>query len=152
MKAILGFLMLAIAAGAGAAAPADDAIAAFNESLARATRQMDNAATLRLWAEDGISLLPQTPPIQGKAALAHFLDEVAQQFPGARMTQFEMQCADLVIAGEWASERCDEHQRVELPGGKPPFEGWGRMLLELRRTPDGAWRLVREMWQAAPHG
>jgi ketosteroid isomerase-like protein len=143
----------ALAAGAGAAPPpAGDGIAAFNEALAQATRQMDNAATLRLWAEDGMSLLPQTAPIQGKPALARFLDEVAQQLPGAHMTQFEMHCFDLVEAGAWASERCEEHQRVELPGGKPPFEGWGRMLLELRRESDGSWRLVREMWQPAPHG
>ena len=33
-------------------------IGAFNDSLAAATRRMDNAATLALWADDGVSLLP----------------------------------------------------------------------------------------------
>ena len=44
-------------------------IEAFNRKLENATRLMDNTATLALWAEDGISLLPSTKPTQLEASM-----------------------------------------------------------------------------------
>ncbi|MGH8132361.1 MAG: YybH family protein [Steroidobacteraceae bacterium] len=124
-------------------------IDSFNEALAAATRGMDNGATLALWEEDGISLLPETPPIVGKAALAKFMDDVLRQMPGAHMQTFELHCFNIEMAGHWASEWCQEHQQVRFVDGKPPFEGWGNMLLVLHRGSGGAWRLKREMWNKA---
>ena len=118
----------------------------FNRALEGATRKMDNQASLALWEEDGISLLPQTAPLVGRPAIAAFFNQVMEQLQGARMLSFELRCSGLQSEGELASEWCTEHQRVELPGGKPPFEGFGKMLLVLRRGADGKWRLVREMW------
>jgi len=51
-------------------------IDAFNKAFAKATRTMDNAATLALWDDDGVSLLPSTKPIIGKPAIAKFLTDV----------------------------------------------------------------------------
>ena len=125
---------------------------AFNRAFEDATRHMDNTATLALWAEKGVSLLPSTSPIVGKAAIAKFLEKVTGSLRGARMERFEMRCFDIQVSGDWASEWCTEHQRVELGGGKPPFEGWGKMLLVLHRDADGTWRLKQEMWnQATPN-
>jgi ketosteroid isomerase-like protein len=137
-------------AGAGeSGATASAGIDAFNRALTEATANMDNAATVALWDEDGISLLPSTKPIIGKKAIARFLADVTASIPGARMAKFEMQCFDIELSGNWASEWCAEHQVVVLPEGKPPFEGWGNMLLVLHRGSDGKWRLKREMWQEA---
>ena len=130
-------------------ATARDEIGAFNDSLAAATRRMDNAATLALWADDGVSLLPSTKPIEGRKAIGIFMDAVTGSFPGAHMEKFEMKCFNLQISSDWASEWCTEHQIVQLGGGKPPFDGWGKMLLVLRRGTDGAWRLTTEMWNQA---
>jgi ketosteroid isomerase-like protein len=124
-------------------------IEAFNRRFEDATRRMDNAAILALWAEDGVSLLPSTKPIVGRAALAAFLDRVTEQIRGAKMERFEMQCFGAEVSGDLASEWCDEHQVVQMPGGKPAFDGRGRMLLVLRRGPNGDWRLEREMWNQA---
>ncbi|MBV8634019.1 MAG: DUF4440 domain-containing protein [Burkholderiaceae bacterium] len=140
-------LAVAVLLAAGAAQAADPGIEAFNKALSDATTHMDNAATMALWEDEGVSLLPSTDPIVGKKAIAAFLDKVTQQFPGAHMTSFEMQCGGLELAGDWASEWCDEHQIVELENGKPSFDGRGRMLLVLHRGADGRWRLHREMWQ-----
>lgn len=121
-------------------------IDAFNRKLEEATRSMNNPATMELWAEDGISLLPSTKPMVGKAAIGAFLNEVTSQIKGATMLKFEMQCSGIEVSGKIATEWCSEHQVVQMQGGKPPFDGRGRMLLVLRRGADGEWRLLREMW------
>lgn len=41
---------------------------------------------------------------------------------------------------------------MSLPAGKPPFDGWGTLLLMLHRGIDGKWRLHREMWNEAQPG
>jgi len=124
-------------------------IDAFNRSFANATRHMDNAATLALWDDDGVSLLPSTKPIVGKPAIARFLTDVMGSLQGAHMTKFESECHDVQVSDDWASEWCTEHQIVALPNGKPPFDGYGKMLLVLHRSAGGAWRIREEMWNQA---
>jgi uncharacterized protein (TIGR02246 family) len=130
----------------GASLAADAGIEEFNRALIQATTRMDNAAAMALWEDDGITLLPQTKPIIGKKAIAKFLEGVSSQLSGARMEIFEMKCFDIERNGDFATEWCEEHQHVMLPGGKPPFDGRGKMLLVLHRGADGQWRLRREMW------
>jgi uncharacterized protein (TIGR02246 family) len=124
-------------------------VEAFNRKFEDATRRMDNAAIVALWADDGISLLPSTKPIVGKVAIAAFIDSVTAQIKGAKMEKFELECFAIDVSGDIASEWCSEHQVVLMPGGKPPFNGHGKMLLVLRRGLDGEWRLLREMWNQA---
>jgi ketosteroid isomerase-like protein len=125
---------------------------AFNRALDSATRTMSNDAILALWDDDGVSLLPSTKPIAGKPAIRKFLDDVMTSLSGAKMEKFEMQCFDITVSGDWASEWCTEHQIVQLGGGKPPFDGWGKMLFVLHRGADGAWRIKHEMWNQAIAG
>lgn len=126
-------------------------IETFNRAFDQATRDMDNKATVALWEDDGVSLLPSTRPIVGKKAIGQMIETVVAQFPGARMEKFESACFDITVSGDLASEWCTEHQIVQLGAGKPPFDGWGKMLLVLHRGTDGKWRLKQEMWnQAAP--
>ena len=126
-------------------------IATFNRALDSATRHMDNAATLALWEEDGVSLLPSTKPIVGKRQIAEFLERVTRENPGGRMQSFTMQCSDIQVSGSWASEWCTEHQVVLLGDGKK-FDGRGKMLLVLHRGADGKWRLHNEMWNQGDAG
>ncbi len=121
-------------------------IEAFNQKFEAATRRMDNAAIMDLWAEDGITLLPSAKPVIGKAAIAAMINAVTEQIKGARMDKFELRCSAIEVSGDLATEWCSEHQIVILPDGKPPFDGRGKMLLVLRRGADGKWRLLREMW------
>ncbi len=121
-------------------------IEAFNQSFEDATRRMDNAAILDLWAEDGISLLPASKPVIGKASITAMMDAMTTQLKGARMDKFELRCSAIEVSGDLATEWCSEHQIVILGDGKPPFDGRGKMLLVLKRGADGKWRLLREMW------
>jgi len=109
---------------------------------------MDNAATLALWADDGVSLLPSTPPVSGKAAIAAFLTSATGDLKGAHMDTFELECHDIDVSGDLATEWCTEHQVVVIPG-KPTFDGRGKMLLVLRRNAAGEWLMIREMWNQA---
>ncbi|HXA19691.1 MAG TPA: DUF4440 domain-containing protein [Thermoanaerobaculia bacterium] len=143
--------LVAIPIAAHAATP-QSGVEAFNKSLDSATRSMNNAAVLALWDDDGVSLLPSTPPIVGKKAIAKFLDDVMAAIPGGRMMTFEMQCHDIQVSGDWGSEWCTEHQIVQFPGDKPPFDGWGKMLFVLHRGADGKWRVKEEMWNQAVAG
>jgi ketosteroid isomerase-like protein len=153
MRINFGVALLTCAAAAsfaasgdsGAPAAAISGIEEFNQALIQATTHMDNAASLALWEDDGIALLPQNKPIVGKKALSKFLDDVTSRMPGARMQKFEMQCFDIETTSDWATEWCQEHQLVSFPKGSP-FDGWGKMLLVLHRGADGKWRMRREMW------
>jgi ketosteroid isomerase-like protein len=143
-------LVMAMPVIAQTATPSPRAeIEAFNRRFEDATMRMDNAATLSLWADEGISLLPSTEPIVGKAAISAFLDRVTSEIKGAKMEKFELECFAIEASGDLASEWCNEHQIVLMPGGKPPFDGRGRMLLVLRKGRDGRWLLLREMWNQA---
>jgi uncharacterized protein (TIGR02246 family) len=133
----------------GTSSDARAEIEAFNHRLEDATRSMDNQATLALWADDGISLLPSTKPIVGKTAIASFLEGVTAQLHGAKMEKFELECFAIDVSGYVASEWCNEHQVVFMPEGKPLFDGRGKMLLVLRKGTDGHWRIQREMWNQA---
>src|ERR1700741_145601 len=149
MRSASVILVLLLAAGVANAAAPQSGVEAFNKSLDAATRSMSKAAVLALWEDDGVSLLPSTPPIAGKNAIGKFLDDVMAAYPGGKMKSFDMQCHDIPISGDWASEWCTEHQFVQFPGGKPPFDGWGKMLFVLHRGPDGKWRGKQEMWNQA---
>ena len=123
-------------------------VESFNRAFDEATRRMDTRGTLALWEENGVSLLPSTRPIVGKAAITAFINGVMASLPNAHMESFVNRCYDITVSGSWASEWCVEHQIVLLPEGKR-FDGWGKMSLVLHRAADGVWRLRQEMWNQA---
>jgi ketosteroid isomerase-like protein len=141
-------ILVSAAVSAAAAAPINGPLDGFNHAFADAFRKMDNKAVLALWEDDGIALLPHTPPVIGKAQIARMMGVITSAHPKAHMESFTNECSGVEPAGDWASEWCLEHQVVVEPGQKP-FDGWGKMLLILHRGRDRQWRLNREMWNEA---
>lgn len=126
--------------------PRDSAdVAAFNTALEQATRTMNTAATLALWADDGVSLMPQVVPINGKPAIERFIDGVMKDIGGATMQSFAMRCFDILGTLPIATEWCVEHQVVLMADGKT-FDSWGRLALVLRKDAYGMWRIKQETW------
>jgi len=122
-------------------------ILAFNARFLEAHLQMDTPAIVGMWAEDGVSLLPETAPLVGKPKIAKFLGEVTKRLKGWRMEKMELDFRGIEVSGDWASEWASEHQVVQPPdSAKPAFDGHGKMLLVLHREADGHWRIKREMW------
>jgi len=149
----VGLFALMALPGGGKTAQAPDGdgrrkeIAAFNAEFLDAHCRMDTPAIIRMWAEDGVSLLPETAPLVGKPEIARFLDEVTARLKGWRMEKMELDFRGIEVSGDWASEWAFEHQVVQPPDrGKPAFDGRGKMLLVLHREADGSWRIKREMW------
>ena len=137
--------------GPAAPAPVVDRraeVEAFNRAVVEATTKMDSEALLALWDDDGVTLLPGTEAVVGKPAIRALLQKVTAELAGAAMRSFEMHCDGLEISGDVASEYCVEHQVVDLPGGKPPFDGKGKLLYVLHRGAGETWHLRREMWNA----
>ena len=118
----------------------------FNAKFLEAHLRMDDAAILGMWAEDGVSLLPETAPMVGKAAITTFLGRVTEQLKGWRMEKMELDFQGIEVSGDWASEWALEHQVVRPPDDRPVFDGRGKMLLVLHREADGNWKVKREMW------
>lgn len=121
-------------------------IEAFNKKFVEAHLKMDNAAVMSLWADDGVSLLPQTEPMKGKATIAKFMDDVVAKMPGYHMEKIDVDFQGIEVSGEWASEWAFEHQIVRPPDDRPVFDSYGKLLLVLHREAGGNWRIKREMW------
>jgi uncharacterized protein (TIGR02246 family) len=138
---------------AGARAQADTArkeIEAWNQNYIAAHLRMDNSAILGMWQEDGVSLLQGMAPLQGKAAIGKFFDDAVAQIAGYHMKTMEIDFREIQMMGDWAYEWGIEHQALEPPPGKEPFEGRGNILLILHKNTNGEWKIKQEMWSAAP--
>lgn len=154
MKVLIGFslrcaVIAACATGFAQVSP-DSQIAAFNQKFTEATQHMDNALTLSLWAEDGVSLLPGQAAITGKPAISKFLDDVTTKIAGYKVVSHKNDFHDVEISGDWASEWANTTQVVQPPGKKPQMIIQGKMLLVLHRDKNGAWKIKEEAWTSSP--
>jgi uncharacterized protein (TIGR02246 family) len=147
-----GLAMLALGAyqtSAVSGAAEKKEIEAFNKEFLEVTLHMDTAGVMALWADDGVTLLPGMAPVAGKKTIAKWLDDVVARMPGYRVTKQENEFHAIQISGDWASEWGTTYQVVQPPGGKPPIESHGKILLVLHKEKDGAWKIKQEMWNAA---
>ena len=143
------FLFSANAACAQTDSPRKE-IEAWNQRYIAAHLRMDNTAILAMWQEDGVSLLQGMDPIQGKSAIGKFFDEAVAQIAGYHMKTMEIDFREIQVMGDWAYEWGIEHQVLEPPPGKEPFDGRGNILLILHKNSTGEWKIKQEMWSAAP--
>ncbi len=130
--------------------PAKQQIAAFNDKFTDAIRHMDNAAVMSLWAEDGVSLLPNRAAIRGKAAIQKFMEEVTSKTQGYKVVSQDDDFQDIEVSGAWASEWAVTKQVVQPPDGKPLMTIYGKMLLVLHRDQAGDWKIKEESWTSSP--
>jgi len=124
-------------------------IAAFNEKFINAHLRMDNPAIIGMWADDGVSLLPNMPPLVGKQAIAKFINDITAQMPGYKIVREKIDFRDIQVSGDWASEWGLETQALQPPK-MDAMEGYGKIMFVLHKDSSGQWKIQQEMWNAAP--
>jgi uncharacterized protein (TIGR02246 family) len=149
-----GMVLMAVGVFRMKAASSDGArqkkIEAFNKKFVELHLRMDTAGVLALWAEDGVDLMPGEAPLVGKKTIVAWVEAIVAKMPGYEVKKEEVEFHDIQVFGDWASEWATEHQVVQPPEGKPPIEGYGKMMLVLHREANGEWKIKQEMWNAAP--
>ena len=135
----------------GTSAGARTEIEAFNRKFVELHLKMDHAGVLAMWAEDGVDLMPGETPLIGKKAITAWIQDIESRMTGHKVTEEAVEFHDIQISGDWASEWATEHQVVQLPEGKPPIDGYGKLVLVLNREGSGEWKIKQEMWNDAPH-
>lgn len=129
---------------------ARQSLEAFNQTLASACDKMDQQTTASLWADDGVDLIQGMQPMIGKKVIADWLEELPAQLQGAKMLYCKVDWRDIKIEGDFAYEWAITRQKIEMPAPQAPIESEGKMLLILKRQPDGTWRQEMESWNSNP--
>lgn len=153
---LAGVAICGLAVGPGvvrAQAPADaarDSVAALNAKEVKACREMDNAASASLWADDGVDLIQGLQPMVGKATIAAWLNGLTPGLKGAKMVYCTIDWKQIAIQGDWAYEWGVNRQRIEFPLPQAPFESEGKITLVLKRQTGGDWKIELESWNSSP--
>lgn len=126
------------------------AIDEYNQKFIQSCRDRDHAADLALWTDDGVDLIQGLDPMIGKATIAHWLEGVEAQTKGAKMLQCDVDWKQIEIHGDTAYEWGINTQTIEIPGQAKPFSNKGKILLILKRQPDGSWKRSLEAWNSSP--
>jgi uncharacterized protein (TIGR02246 family) len=150
--ALLLVICLAIAPHHSALASPDPKsdVVAFNEKYRAAHERMDTPGIEGMWSETGVSLMPDTAPIVGKAAIVKFMDQAMAGLKGYKELKVEMDFHDVRVCGDYATEWAIEHQVIQPPDNKPIIDHWGKFSLILHKDSDGQWRVQQEMWNSTP--
>jgi len=121
----------------------------FNQNFDAACQKMDNPAAAALWDENGADLLPGMAPMIGKPKISEWLNGLTPQLAGAKMLYCTVDWQDIQIHGDVAYEWGINRQKIEFPS-KPSFANEGKIVLILRRHPDGLWKIALESWNNNP--
>lgn len=129
---------------------ASQGVNAFNQKEVEACRKMDHPASAALWADDGVDLIQGLQPMVGKAAISDWLNGLTPQLHGAKMVYCTIDWRKISIRGDWAYEWGVNRQKIEFPPPQKTFENEGKILLILKRQPDGSWKIELESWNSSP--
>jgi len=100
-----------------------------------------------LYAEDAVMMPPNTPAIEGRAAIESWL-AMLPVISGAEGTVLEVEGV-----GDLAYVRGTYAMSVTIPGLPAPVSQKGKLLQIYMRQASGSWLLARDIWNAdAPSG
>jgi uncharacterized protein (TIGR02246 family) len=124
----------------GTTATFDQLLKEFSASLSAG----DAERWLALWAEDGVQLPPDEPPVEGKMAIAAKMRGLLNRF------KFDMTIQNIEThsAGDWGFVR-GKYQATLTPkqgGAAIPIDG--KYLTILNRRSDGSWKIYRDIFNS----
>jgi uncharacterized protein (TIGR02246 family) len=154
---IVVLLGVASVGAAGCQAPADPALDTADVSAVRAALDAyldaatagDAARWASLYTQDAVMMPPNSPVVEGRAAIQSWLAKLPVTIADAEGT-----AAEVNGAGNFAYVRGTYSMRLEVPGVPEPVAQEGKLLQIYTRQPDGSWLLARDIWNAnaAPAG
>jgi uncharacterized protein (TIGR02246 family) len=123
-----------------------DAIQKASRQFAIAAETADADLWASLYTDDAVMLPPHSPVVQGKAAIAQYMNE---SFFGL----FDIAMSDttdaLVVDGDLAFRRGTVHLNLRPKNGDPSFDDVVRYIEIWQRQSDGAWKLTEDMFNSS---
>ena len=118
---------------------------AFEQAVAAANAR-DVEGVLSVYADDAMSMSPNEPPTNGKAAIrASFQPTFAEN-----TIQITARPDEVVVAGDLAVMRTSYEETVTPRGEGEPVELRGDWLIVWRKQSDGSWKFWRDMYSIVP--
>jgi len=104
----------------------------------------DADAWATLWAEDGVQMPPDAPPVAGKSQIRESLRRLLAQF------RFEMRIRteEVRTAGDWAFARGMYTATLTPKAGGPAIPIDGKFMTILARQSDGSWKIYRDIFNS----
>ena len=110
-----------------------------------ATLSRDTATLTELWTDDAVRLGQGEPDDIGKEAIRATNERQKAATPELRVLSYVPETKELTITDGWAFEwRYFTASYVESPGGEEKRVR-GKVLLVLKKQPDGSWKCARAM-------
>jgi ketosteroid isomerase-like protein len=121
-------------------------VIAVSEQEAAAMRSGDMSEYLTILSEDAVFMPPNTLTKQGEELrqwLREFVNSNRVEWP-----RFEH--GETIVAGDLALHEYVYTMKVTPKSGGKPAVGYGKGLHVLRREAGGAWKVLRNIWNARP--
>ncbi len=140
--------ILTLAACQNAPAPAakrdvaadTSAINALRDQVAAAFNAHDPAALASTYASDAIEMNPNQAAIEGRQAIQAAYETMFKETAG----KIAFSPLETQVAGDWAYDRGNYTVTMTPKSGKP-MEVSFKYLVIVKRQPDGAWKVYREI-------
>ena len=114
-----------------------------------ASKDDDIDTLASLWTQDGVLIIPMSPPLVGKPEIRKMLEQQKEQAKDGETTAYDEQWEELRIIGDYAYEWGTISVTRELPGGKQEGHSVGAMRI-LQKQKDGEWLVARAIVTPGP--
>ena len=105
-------------------------------------RARDWAALVAEYAEDAVRMPPNGPTVQGRDNIRKMLEQMPP------ISAFNFRLVDLQGDGRLAYMRGAWSITVGAPGAPRPVSDSGKILVVLRKQPDGSWLRMADAWNS----
>ena len=148
---IAALFIVASVGASGCQAQADAALGTADATALRAAlaayfdaaNASDAARWASLYTEDAVMMPPNSPAVDGRAAIESWLAMLPVKISNAEGTALEVEGAGTV-----AYVRGTYLMSLQIPDVPQSVPQQGKFLQIYARQPDGSWLLARDMWNA----
>ncbi len=149
-RMILPLILLAVACQPPAqetvtTGPDVEAITAWLAELTAAVNAGDPEGVQALYAADAVFSPPDAPSLTAEELRSLY----GVMFEESTF-DFTSDVIEVVVSGDLAVLRASYEETVTPTGEGEPYDQAGTWLVVLRKQPDGAWKLWRDMWSIVP--